>query len=145
MIEKLDIEKLIPHRGGMCLIDAILSVDQSHAATISTVKSDWPRVTADGLGPLLLIELAAQTAGVCFGWNELQKPVEQREEAKGWLVGIKSAVFYIDDLCTGSSITIRTETVLAVDHYKEVSARAYLEESLLADIHLQVMQAHPEV
>jgi predicted hotdog family 3-hydroxylacyl-ACP dehydratase len=141
MDEKLLIEDLIPHRGGMRLIDTIVAVDHIHAVTASTVKADWPLVGTRGAGPLLLIELAAQTAGVCFGWNELKKPVEQRDEAKGWLVGVKMATFFVEDLTMGALITIRTETVLVVEHYKEILAKAFLEENLVAEIQLQVLQA----
>jgi predicted hotdog family 3-hydroxylacyl-ACP dehydratase len=141
MDEKPLIEDLLPHRGGMRLIDTIVAVDHVHAVTASTVKEEWPLIRTRGAGPLLLIELAAQTAGVCFGWNELKKPVEQRDEAKGWLVGVKKATFFMADLAMGARITIRTETVLVVDHYKEILAKAFSEENLMAEIQLQVLQA----
>jgi predicted hotdog family 3-hydroxylacyl-ACP dehydratase len=135
------IEDLIPHRNGMRLIDDIIAVDTSLAVTQARVKADWPLITLQGAGPLLLIELAAQTAGVCFGYNELQKPVELRNEAKGWLVGIKKATFFSDDIRIGECITTHAETVMTVEHYKEVVARAFLEKEPVAEIHLQVLQA----
>ncbi|RJQ68929.1 MAG: hypothetical protein C4519_22200 [Desulfobacteraceae bacterium] len=135
------IEDLIPHRQNMRLIDTILSIDQDHAVTQATVKENWPLTTHDGASPLLLIELAAQTAGVCFGWNELQKPAAQRDAAKGWIVGIKKAQFFINRIAPAACITTRTENFLLVQQYKEIIATASLGETRIAVIHLQVLQA----
>jgi predicted hotdog family 3-hydroxylacyl-ACP dehydratase len=141
MIENIPIEDLIPHRGDMRLIDVIVAVDDNHAETQARAKADWPLIAVKGAGPLLLIELAAQTAGVCFGYNEMNKPVDQRKEAGGWLVGVKKARFFIEEIVIGTCITIRTETSLMVDQYKEIAATASFGESLMAEIHLQVLQA----
>lgn len=134
------IQDLIPHRGNMLLIDTILSAGQDHAETVAIVKEDWPLTTADGAHPLLLLELAAQTAGICFGWNELQKTAAERREAKGWLVGIKKAVFDIDRIALAARITIRSEPRLQAGAYKEISATAKLGGRQIAEIHLQVLQ-----
>ena len=141
MEKNIRIEDLIPHRGRMRLIDAITAVDDRHAETQTMVKANWPMISAQGAAPLLLIELAAQTAGVCFGWNELKKPIDQRDEAKGWLVGVRKARFLIEAIAVGACITIHTETALMVDQYKEITAAAHLGEQLIAEIHLQVLQA----
>jgi predicted hotdog family 3-hydroxylacyl-ACP dehydratase len=125
----------------MRLIDAILEVDQAHAVTEATVAAQWPLTTADGASPLVLIELAAQTAGVCFGWQESQKPVDLRDAARGWLVGIKKAQFHIDRIRLPSCIVTRTQIFVQVEQYKEVVATATLGGRMIAEIHLQVLQA----
>ena len=93
-----DIEDLIPHRERLKLIDTITFVDQEHAVTRATVKESWPLYSGDAVSAIVLIELAAQTAGVCIGWNEKMKTSGPKGEARGWLVGIKKAHFYNDKI-----------------------------------------------
>lgn len=135
------IEKLIPHRGRMRLIDTIVSIDKDHAVTQSTVGPNWPLMTAGGANPIILIELAAQTAGVCLGWSELEKSEVERGKTGGWLVGIKQAHFSIDRIPVNTRITIQSETKMAVDQYKEIAATAGIDGNVVGEIQLQVLQA----
>ena len=135
------IEALIPHRGRMRLIDTIVSVDRDHAVTRATVVSGWPLMTADGASPIILIELAAQTAGISLGWSETEKPEDQRGQNAGWLVGIKRADFSIDRIPVKTCIAIRSDTTMAVDQYKEITAVATIDDTPIGEIQLQVLQA----
>lgn len=135
------IDTYIPHRGRLRLIDTILSVDRDHAVTRATVGPDWPLMAADGANPIVLIELAAQTAGVCLGWSQTQKPEARRGQSGGWLVGVKQARFSIDRIPEKTSITIQSETKMAVDQYMEITATASIDETPIGEIHLQVLQA----
>lgn len=136
------IEDLIPHRQKMQLIDTIVAMDRTYAETEAVVKSYWPLIGDEGVSPIVLIELAAQTAGVCFGWNEMLKQTSIKGGGpKGWLVGIKRADFYIDRIDVGTCITTRSENTLAAENYKEIAATARIEKTLIADISLQVLQA----
>jgi predicted hotdog family 3-hydroxylacyl-ACP dehydratase len=139
MIE--DIENLIPHRERLKLIDSIVSVDQEHAVTRATVKENWPLLSGDGVCSILLVELAAQTAGVCIGWNEKLKTGGPQGEASGWLVGIKKAHFHIDTIPLNTCITIRSENRLVVENYKEIAATAHIGKLLVGDIILQILVA----
>jgi predicted hotdog family 3-hydroxylacyl-ACP dehydratase len=139
MIE--DIENLIPHRERLKLIDTIVSVDQEHAVTRATVKENWPFLSGDGVCSILLVELAAQTAGVCIGWNEKMKTGGPQGEASGWLVGIKKAHFHIDKIPLNTSITIRSENRLVVANYKEIAATAHIGRTLVGEIVLQILLA----
>ncbi len=139
MIE--DIENLIPHRERLKLIDAIVSVDQEHAVTRATVKENWPLLSGDGVCSILLVELAAQTAGVCIGWNEKMKTGGPQGEASGWLVGIKKAHFHIDRIPLNTCITIRSENRLVVENYKEIAATAHIGKLLIGGILLQILIA----
>jgi predicted hotdog family 3-hydroxylacyl-ACP dehydratase len=139
-----DIEDLIPHRERLKLIDTIISVDQDHAATRTTVKENWPLLSGDGVSAILLIELAAQTAGVCIGWNKKVKTSGPQGEARGWLVGIKKAHFYIDKIPVGTCISIRSNYHLIVDNYKEIAASITIGDKLIAEINLQILQAVPD-
>ncbi len=139
-----EIEDLIPHRERMKLIDTITFVDQEHAVTRATVKESWPLYSGDAVSAIVLIELAAQTAGVCIGWYEKMKSDGPRGEAKGWLVGIKNARFYVNTIPLDSCITTRSENRLVVENYKEIAATASIGEKLVAEINLQILQAAPD-
>ena len=141
MGETYRIEDLIPHRQRLRLIDTITSVDQDHAETRATVRPDWPLMTPGGANPIVLIELAAQTAGVCLGWSQTLKPDEQRGQTGGWLVGIKRAHFSVHTIPVETCITIRSENRMAIDQYREISATASISETPIAEIQLQVLQA----
>ena len=139
-----EIEDLIPHRERLKLIDTITFVDQEHAVTRATVKESWPLYSGDAVSAIVLIELAAQTAGVCIGWNQKMKSDGPRGEAKGWLVGIKNARFYVNMIPLDSRITTRSENFLVVENYKEIAATASIGEKLVAEISLQILQAAPD-
>ena len=134
-----DIEDLIPHRERLKLIDTITFVDQEHAVTRATVKESWPLYSGDAVSAIVLIELAAQTAGVCIGWNEKMKTSGSKGEARGWLVGIRKAHFYVDKIPLGSCITTRSENRLVVENYKEIAASASIGEKLVGEISLQIL------
>jgi predicted hotdog family 3-hydroxylacyl-ACP dehydratase len=139
-----EIENLIPHRGRMKLIDTIVTVDQQHAVTRATVKQSWPLLSGDAVSTIVLIELAAQTAGVCIGWNEKMKTDGPKTKAEGWLVGIKKARFYVAKISLETCITVRSENRLVVENYREIAATARIGEKLVADINLQILQAAPD-
>ena len=134
-----DIEDLIPHRERLKLIDTINFVDQEHAVTRATVKENWPLYSGDAVSAIVLIELAAQTAGVCIGWNQKMKSDGPMGEAKGWLVGIKNARFYVNTIPLDSCIITRSENRLVVENYKEIAASASIGEKLVGEISLQIL------
>ena len=134
-----DIEDLIPHRERLKLIDTITFVDQEHAVTRATAKESWPLYSGDAVSAIVLIELAAQTAGVCIGWNQKMKSDGPMGEAKGWLVGIKNARFYVNTIPLDSCIITRSENRLVVENYKEIAASASIGEKLVGEISLQIL------
>ena len=136
-----DIEDLIPHRERLKLIDTIVSVDREHAVCQTTIKKNWPLLSGDGVCATVLVELAAQTAGVCIGWNEKLKTGGPQGEASGWLVGIKKAHFHIDQLPLNTCISIRSENRLVVENYKEIAATARIEQTPVGEIILQILLA----
>jgi len=139
-----DIEDLIPHRERLKLIDAIISVDQEHAVTRATVKESWPLFSVDAVSTIVLIELAAQTAGICIGWNEKMKTSGPKGEVAGWLAGIKKAHFYIDKIPLNTCITIRSENRLVVENYNEITATIRIRQTLVGEIILQIFRATPD-
>ena len=136
----LSLEDLLPHRGPMLLVTKILEVDAEHARTLCRVGSSWPMAEARGIHPLILIELAAQTAGVCNGWDRVQTK-GLNSEKMGWLVGIKKAEFFIDILPIDSDIISSAENTYKFDSLREVACRQHLNGRLIGTMTLQLFQA----
>lgn len=139
-LSDLTLENLLPHRGRMLLIRDILEVDAEHAVTRSVVDESWPMVKGDGVHPLVLVELAAQTAGVCNGWGRIQSRGLDSNQM-GWLVGIKKTDFFIDTLQVGCSVITRSENTYNFENLREVSCTMYLDETLIGRATLQLFQA----
>jgi predicted hotdog family 3-hydroxylacyl-ACP dehydratase len=139
---EISIEELIPHRGRMKLIDDIVRVDAETAVTESVVKRDWPLSEEDSVSPLVLIELVAQTAGVCIGWEESVLKGKDIQGRLGWLVGIKQARFYLDRIPIKSRITVTSKKDFCLENYQEVVGTAEIGPRVVGEIRLQIV--HPD-
>lgn len=138
-LSDISLEDLLPHRDSMMLISEVLEVDRNHALTICRVDKSWPMSEENGVFSLILVELAAQTAGVCNGWDRIQtKGIDS--EKMGWLVGIKTADFYIDYLPFGSAIQSRAENVHIFANLREVSCLQHMDDKLVGSMTLQLFQ-----
>jgi len=134
----INIENLIPHRKSMRLIDEIIEMDDDHCITAATVSSRWP-LNRDGyVHPIILIELVAQSAGVCFGWREMHK--KEPSGKPGWLVGIKKARFFRDRIPVNSKIVISIDDHKKDDVYAEISGTARLDSEIIGEMELQVFR-----
>jgi len=142
MIE-VAIERLIPHRDRMKLIDAIVEVDDRWAVTESTVTDRWPLLEGDSVNPLVLIELIAQTSAVTIGWKKLKEEGDA-ESGKGWLVGIKSADFPDIEIPLHARITTRSEINFTMDNYTELHGISTIGKDRIGEAVLQVMRAEKE-
>ncbi|MDR3631654.1 MAG: hypothetical protein P4L42_15140 [Desulfocapsaceae bacterium] len=133
------LEDLLPHRDAMLLVGEILEVEIGQAVTASEVVRTWPLAGPDGVSPLILVELAAQTAGVCNGWERVREQGPDSDKS-GWLVGVKRADFYVENLPFGLRITARATNTMAFDKLREVTSQLYHGDHLLAEVVLQVYQ-----
>jgi predicted hotdog family 3-hydroxylacyl-ACP dehydratase len=136
----LTIEDLLPHRGDMLLVEEVLAVDNKQARTLCRSKKSWPMADATGVPALILVELAAQTAGVCNGWDRIQTKGLDSEKM-GWLVGIKKAEFLVDHLLFGSDIITRAETTYSFENLREVHCEQHIDDKQISTITLQLFQA----
>ena len=136
-------EELLPHRGRMLLVEEIIDITESFALTASTVASEWPLTDDTGADPLLLIELAAQTAGVCNSWNDIVSKGDAGGN-KGWLVGVKQAELYIDRLPLNSRIITRSENSHKFDMLREISSVMELDGSVIGRVTLQLIKAEDD-
>jgi predicted hotdog family 3-hydroxylacyl-ACP dehydratase len=139
-LSKISLEDLLPHHGDMLLVSEVLEVDRQHALTVCRVGASWPMADANGVFSLILVELAAQTAGVCNGWDRIQTKGLDSEKM-GWLVGIKKAEFYIDYLPVGRKVLSLAENVHNFANLREVSCHQHLDDRLVGSMTLQLFQA----
>lgn len=139
-LSDLCLEDLLPHRGRMMLIREILEVDADHAVTRCVVDKSWPLAKGEVVRSLILVELGAQTAGVCNGWDRVQTQGLD-SNPMGWLVGIKKAEFFIDNLPVGSSVIARAENTYNFENLREVFCEMHLDDKLIGQATLQLFQA----
>ncbi|MCJ8500178.1 hypothetical protein [Desulfatitalea alkaliphila] len=137
-----DIGRLLPHGEGMRMIEQVVAVDGHHALVRATTRPHWPMVAGREVSALVLVEVAAQAAGIFIGWHAQAQPAAGKSGAKGWLVGVKRARFARASIPLGATLTIRAEARLAMDLYTEIAAAVTMADGTpLAEVHLQVLQA----
>jgi len=139
MIHDLQIESLIPHRDRMKLIESIVSVDRDKAVSIATVNELWPLYQDGAVSPIVLIELAAQTAGICIGWKE-RIDNDFQDGGKGWIVGIKQAIFHLDELPVSSQIITCSEVEITHRNYAVFRGTSTIESIIVGEINIQVFR-----
>ena len=142
-MDDLRLEDLLPHRGRMLLVDDVVEVDSSHAVTRCVVSGSWPLVRDNAVHPLVLLELAAQTAGVCNGWDRIQTQGLDSNQM-GWLVAIKKADFFINALPLGSAVIVRAENTYNFENLREISCELRLDDTLIGQATLQLFQAREQ-
>jgi len=138
----VDIEELLPHRNGMKLIDSIIEVNKEGAVSESTVTEKWPLIEGDSINPIVLIELVAQTAGICIGWEELKKK-GKNAEGKGWLAGVKEALFYWERIPLGSQIITDVRKVFDFENYHEILGMVSVGGDLVGKVSVQIVKSVP--
>jgi predicted hotdog family 3-hydroxylacyl-ACP dehydratase len=133
-ILSLNIEKLIPHRERMKLINAVLDVNADTVVSSSVVSERWPLCQGSFVDPLVLIEIVAQTAGVHVGWKE----GAENGSGKGWLVGIKSADFFLDRIPLHRELITTVKNLYSAENYHVLEGTVMIGTELLGRIQLQV-------
>jgi predicted hotdog family 3-hydroxylacyl-ACP dehydratase len=136
----LTLEDLLPHRGHMLFVEKVLEVDSKQALTLCRVKKSWPMADEAGVHPLILVELAAQTAGVCNGWDRIQTKGLDSDQM-GWLVGVKKTEFLIDHLPFGCEILTRAVNSHSFEKLREVVCEQHMNNILICKSTLQLFQA----
>lgn len=139
-LSDLSLEDFLPHRDAMLLIGEIIEVDGTHAVTQSNVGRTWPMADQHGISSLICVELAAQTAGVCNGWERVRVRGLGSEQM-GWLVAVKRADFFVEYLPFDISVMVRAENTMTYDKFREVSSQLYYNDQLMAEVVLQLYQA----
>ncbi|MCF8055959.1 MAG: hypothetical protein K9K37_04900 [Desulfocapsa sp.] len=139
-ISNFCLEDLLPHRGNMLLIDEILEVDETHAVTSAVISESFPLFSEGGVEPLIMVELAAQTAGVCNGLDRMKTQGNDSSNL-GWLVGVKRAQFFIDYIPLGSTVVTRSQNVHNYENLREVSSVLHVDDTVIGELTLQLFKA----
>jgi predicted hotdog family 3-hydroxylacyl-ACP dehydratase len=138
--EPLTAEDLLPHKGKMLLIDDIVELSEEAATSRSRVRETWPLVVGQAAGVLLIVELVAQTSGLSNGLA-LVNHNGKNTNKKGWVVGIKTARFYVDSLPVGAHIVTRAVNLFKFDEFVEIKGDARIDDAIVGEVVLQVMKA----
>jgi len=133
------LDDLIPHRGRMKLIHSIIETDTEKAVTKAVVSDKWPLFDGNGVLSLLLIEVAAQTAGVCNGLDRI-KNCGIYTSKTGWLVGIKKAQFFIDMIPNHTEIITFAENSYKFDNFREIKGTSKINSDVVSKIVLQLFR-----
>jgi predicted hotdog family 3-hydroxylacyl-ACP dehydratase len=137
------VEDFLPHRGRMKLVDEIIAVDEERAVTLSKVTEQWPFFDGKSVNSLVLIELVAQTAGVCNCWNGIRTQGDKFVK-KGWLVGIKHSRFFVDAIPLDTRIITSVENQFKLENFREIAGTATIDSKPACEITLQLVQADSE-
>ena len=114
--EGVQLEDILPHRDGMLLVGDVIELREDKAVSKSVVAAHWPMTDQRGAQVLVLVELAAQTAGINNGWqNRLRHGPDA--DTRGWIVGVKSARFDVDVLPLGAEIRVTSENSFEFDGF----------------------------
>lgn len=138
----LTVEDLLPHRGLMLLIDEVIHIEDDWAIAGVTVSDRWPLSASGAVSPLMILELVAQTSGLCNGLN-LIKERGKGTDKTGWIVGIKKARFYIDALPMGARIVVESKNCFKFDNFIEIEGSAKIDDRIIGEVTLQVLKADP--
>ena len=137
---KYSIEDLLPHSNGMLLIEDIIEGDSKAALSRATVNENWPLYDRGRVSSLVLIELAAQTAGICAGLAR----ISQRglgSDKKSWLVGIKQSRFWVASLRLNDTVITRSENSFEYEGYRQITSTARVGSNIVGEVELQAIQA----
>ncbi len=133
--EACTVADLIPHRGRMCLIDGIETIDEQHGGVLLTrVGPDWPLVEGDRLDPLVLVEVVAQAAAVLAGW---QRRHQERMGGRGWLVGVRRTELPAEPPAVGDVLRVRVQVDYEVEAYAVFKGRVERAGRTLAEVEIQ--------
>jgi len=142
-VTEFKIEDLLPHRGSMLLVEEMLEGDPKAAVSSAVVNENWPFFDGGSVNPLVLIELAAQTAGICAGLARIKERGPDSDK-KSWLVGIKRADFFVDTLNLNDRIVTHAKNSFEYEGYRQIAATARVGFKVVAEIELQAIQADDE-
>lgn len=134
----LDIETLIPHRDRMRLISDVLEINAEAAVTSSLVTDRWPLCRERSVDPIVLIEIVAQTSGVYINWID---GVQIGTSGRGWLVGIKSADFFLDRIPIHTVLITTVKKLYGSENYTALEGVVTAGSDIVGRVQIQVFKS----
>ena len=80
------VASLVPHAGGMCLLDRVIDGDEEHLRAEVSIRSDNLFCDGDGVGAWLGMEFMAQAVAAWSGWRAMLNGIPPRI---GFLLGTR--------------------------------------------------------
>ncbi len=134
----LDVEKLIPHRDRMKLINEVIEAKGDTAVTSSVVSERWPLCRGMFVDPLVMIELVAQTAAVQISC----KPgIDAGVNRMGWVVGIKNVDFFCDRIPLNTILIATVKHMYGAENYDVMAGTVTAGTEILCLIQIQVFRS----
>jgi predicted hotdog family 3-hydroxylacyl-ACP dehydratase len=99
----------IPHQAPMRFVDEILDATLSSIRTRATLGPTHIACEPDGLSPLILVEMFAQSAAALMVWRA--RRTASRPISNGLLLGTREMHFYVPRLAVGDEIELEVHEV----------------------------------
>jgi predicted hotdog family 3-hydroxylacyl-ACP dehydratase len=115
MRDDLDLDRLVPHRPPMRLVEGISAIDEASITCVCSVRDSWPGACNGQVPSSMLIELLAQTAATFQGWQERH---ESEYGRGGLLVGIPSARFAAPRVPVGTELSCLVRATHGTQSYR---------------------------
>jgi predicted hotdog family 3-hydroxylacyl-ACP dehydratase len=131
------IEDVIPQRQGMKLLDRLVQAGGEETIAEAVVKDSWPGCLAGSLDPVMLVELAAQSAGAHVGWARL---IAHQPVSIGLLVGVRNSWLTGRPIPVGTLLRVRIRPEYGMEGYSVFHSRVSAGEASLAEIEVQVFE-----
>ena len=133
MLERSEIENLIPHKGAMCLLDRVLTWDDTRIqlATLSHLNSTNPLRSTKGLRAVHLCEYGAQAMAV---HGALLAQSRHTTAPPGMLVALRAVKLHCEFIHNlPNDLIVAAECLHANDTLLQYLFRISHNESLLAE------------
>ncbi|MCF8110530.1 MAG: hypothetical protein K9J85_03480 [Desulfobacteraceae bacterium] len=124
----------------MKLLDEIVEVDAQKAVARSVTTDKWPLAEQDGILPVVVVELVAQTAGINIRWEEFREAGGREKEGGGLLVGVKEAVFHVKRIPLDATIITCAAKKYAYMNYAVYQGFSQIGEQILGRAMIQVLR-----
>jgi predicted hotdog family 3-hydroxylacyl-ACP dehydratase len=133
------IHHLVPHRGAMCLLDAVIAHDADTVEALTAVRGDSPFADGGAVGAWLGIEYMAQAVAAFAG---LRAHAHGKPAPLGLLVGTRRYTALCERFAAGSSLRVRAERKFEADNGMASFDCRILgaDDTLLAEATLMVFQ-----
>ncbi len=137
----IDIESIIPHRAPIKIISEVIDAQEDSGIVAAKVTPAWPLFANGAVNSLVLIEAVAQTAAVIEGYKRIK---QGKDGVKGWLVGVKSAKFMVDEIPVDTKLTVFVASKYTMDSYAVVEGIVKSDENVLATMVLQALRLNED-
>jgi predicted hotdog family 3-hydroxylacyl-ACP dehydratase len=144
LIEREELQTLIPHKGKMLLLDKIIDYDIEHSIRAEynvTENCIFYDPVLDGVPSWVGFEFMAQAISVLTG---IRKREKGQKPAIGFILSIPSMRMEIPLFKNGSSVELRVEETDCTDIIFTYEGEAFLENKEVMEGKLMVMEVSDE-